>query len=168
MWPRLAFAIAYNTSTHARLMIACMCVTIMATPSRSVVLSPVRRSPRLLHRQLAGSKRHSSDTDHPGDHQAPPPKAPRVSSQSVSLDYLLNSVNSDLVIASKLQLTRCTDDSGCKQLLVVSSKRLHRHEPAGFVSRLRIVVSEDQTYQLQVNLPVTKITYCNSINGHRT
>ena len=103
---------------------------------------------RLLHRQLAGSKRHSSDTDHLVDYQAPP-KAPRV---PLGLDYLLNSVSSDVVIASQLQLTRCTDDSGCKQLLVVSSKRLHRHEPAGFVSRLRMVVSEDQTYQLQVKL----------------
>ena len=124
----------------------------MATPSRRVVLPPVRRSPRILHRQLAGSKRHSSDMDHPVDYQAPPPQALRVSPQPLSLDYLLNSVSSDVVIASKLQLTRCTDDSGCKQLLVVSSKRLHRHEPVGFVSRLRIVVSEDQTYQLQANL----------------
>ena len=125
---------------------------IMTTPSRSVVLSPTRRSPRLLHRQLAGSKRRSSDTDHPDVNQQPPSKVPRVSPQSLSLAFLLNSVSSDADIISKLQLTRCTDSTGCKQLLVVTSKRLHRHEPAGFVSRLRIVVNEDQSYQLQVML----------------
>ena len=135
----------------------------MATPSRSVVLSPVRRSPRLLHRQLAGSKRHSSDTDHPDVEQQPPSKAPRMSShaQALSLDLLLNSVSSDVGITSKLQLTRCTDTTGCKQLLVVTSKKLNRHEPAGFVSRLRIVVNEDQTYQLQVkNVEHNNITSC--------
>lgn len=139
----------------------CMASTIMATPSRSVVLSPVRRSPRLLHRQLAGSKRHSSDTDHPDVEQQPPSKAPRMSSQALSLDLLLNSVSSDVGIISKLQLTRCTDTTGCKQLLVVTSKRLNRHEPAGFVSRLRIVVNEDQTYQLQVKtVEHNNITSC--------
>ena len=118
--------IIINARTRARLIpVPCTSYMIMA---RSVVLSPLRRSPRLLHPQLAGSKRHSSDMDHLVD-QRPPPKAPRVSAQAVRLDFLLNSVSSDIGIVSKLQLTRCTDGTGCKQLLVVSNKRLHRHEP---------------------------------------
>ena len=56
-------------------------------PSRSIVLSLVRRSPRLLHCQLAGSKRKSSDAGRLVDHQA-----------SVS----------DVAIISELELTHCT------------------------------------------------------------
>ena len=133
----------------------------MATPSRSVVLSPVRRSPRLLQRQLAGLKRHSSDTDHPDVEQQWISKVPRVSPPVLSLDLIHNSVSSDVGIINKLQLTCCTDSTGCKQLLVVTSKRLNCHEPAGFVSRLRIVVNEDRTYQLQVKMWI----YSYSINN---
>ena len=84
----------------------------MATPAikkhRSLsrpAIASTSSSPRLLHRQLAGSKRQSSDTDH----LQAPPKAYRVSPQALSLDYLLDSVSSDVAIISELELTRCTD-----------------------------------------------------------
>ena len=50
---------------------------------------------------------------------------------------------------SKLNIMRCMDDTGAEQLLVVSSKKLNFHEPAGYVSRLRIIVRDDRSYKLQ-------------------
>ena len=64
----LTFAIAYRTYTR----VCCCTSSWRHRPSRSVVLSPVRRSPRLLRRQVAGSKRQSSDAGRLVDHQAPP------------------------------------------------------------------------------------------------
>ena len=76
-------------------------------PSRSAVLSPVRRSPRLLHRQLAGSKRQSSDAGHLVDHYAR-------TSQG------MDSVSSDVSIISELELTRCTD---VLVIVIIESRR---------------------------------------------
>ena len=64
----LTFAIVYRTYTR----VCCCTSSWRHRPSRSVGLSPVRRSPQLLHRQVAGSKRQSSDAGRLVDRQAPP------------------------------------------------------------------------------------------------
>ena len=92
----------------------------MATAAtRSVCLSPVRRSPRLIHRQVACSNRQSRDAGRLVDHQAPPKGL--ASKLRLSPGFSQQSLVSGVAIIGKLELTRCTD---APVIVIIGRRRL--------------------------------------------
>ena len=52
-----------------------------------------------------------------------------------------------------LNFSRCSSDK--HDILVVTTRKLEYHEPAGYLSRLRLMVDNNQTYKIQVTIVTT-------------
>lgn len=143
-----------------------------ATPVRHFAV-PLRRSPRLaaqrrpsagpstliglLNRDIdrdptaVGAKR--SYHEESGDSGAS--KHPRLQlNDSRFIDSLMLSVTGENTFPT-LNFSRCS--SGVKELLVVTTCKLAYHEPAGYLSRLRLIVDSNQGYKVQVNVHINFI-----------
>ena len=93
-----------------------------------------------------GTKR--SYLEEPGD--PGPSKRPRTQpNDSRFIDSLVVSVTGENTFHG-LNFSRCSSDD--QELLVVTTCKLDYHEPAGYLSRLRLIVDSNQGYKVQVNL----------------
>ena len=118
--------------------------------SMNAYSTPVRRSPRLLARMLAQPSGEASQSlgtpQRKRSLQDPVQLQPskRARPYSVFLESLVVAVGA----SSSLHF----DQSYCgdKAVLVVTKARLHEHPPAGYISRIRLVLEDSGTYQLQV------------------
>ena len=138
-----------------------------ATPVRHLAV-PLRQSPRLLAQRrppgpsmligllnrgvdrdptAVGAKRSYLEAE-PGD--SGPSKRPRTqANDSRLIDSLMLSVTGENTFP-RLKFSRCSSDD--QELLVVTTCKLDYHEPAGYLSRLRLIVDSNQGYKVQVNL----------------
>lgn len=72
---------------------------------------------------------------------------------------LVEAVSEDLALSGSLNLAvyeHCSDDlsAGTEgQVVIVTSKKVHYHEPVGYISRVRLVLKDSGKYCIQVKLP---------------
>lgn len=122
----------------------------MAASLRSTHTTPVRRSPRILARLLAQPSLVSS-----GSLGTPQRKK---TLQDPVLLQPSKRIRPDSTFLKTLTEAACHLSSlhfnqsycGGKALLVVTNRQLHEHPPAGYISRIRLVLDNTGTYQLQV------------------
>ena len=123
---------------------------IMAASLRSSHTTPVRRSPRILARLLAQPSLVSS-----GSLGTPQRKRtvqdPVVLQPSKRVRPDITFLETLAEAAHHLSLLHFNQSyCGEKALLVVTKKQLHNHPPTGYMSRIRLVLDNTGTYQLQV------------------
>ena len=147
-----------------------MATSATRTPVRRVAV-PVRRSPRLVAQRLSrpscliellgvdqanapiagglGSKRsyqHEFGDSAPSKHLRTQPSECRF------IDSLMLSLTGKDTFP-RLNFSRCSSDK--HDILVVTTRKLEYHEPAGYLSRLRLMVDNNQTYKIQVTIVTT-------------
>ena len=94
-----------------------------------------------------GSKRSYRD-ETGASAESSPSKHPRTqSSDSHFIDSLTLSLTGKNTFP-RLNFSRCNSDK--QEILVVTTRKLEYHEPAGYLSRLRLIVGNDQAYKIQV------------------
>ena len=154
---------------QARVEVLCEKMAINATPVRHSAI-PVRRSPRLLAQRhtpgssllvgllnrdtetrdariaaAAGSKRSYHESG-----QSAPSKRPRTQPlDSRFIDSLMLSLTGEHAF-SELNISRCSSEA--QELLMVTTCKLEYHEPAGYLSRLRMIIDNNQGYKIQVSV----------------
>lgn len=126
----------------------------------------VRRSPRLLERLLAQPtssetpKRSGNAPKRPiqlnvDEHSSDTPLKRRKKKNDF-LDSAVRAVTTDEKLSDLLNLDVCQSEGDPEEsLVVVTTKILHYYEPAKHISRLRLVLSSNGSYYIQVTLLVS-------------
>lgn len=124
------------------------------------MLSGVRRSPKLLKRMLAQPT--SSETPKRSDSAPKRPVQPsenecsstkRQKTEKDFVDSAIRAVSTDEYLSGVLNLALCQSGGGSAEkqcLVVVTTKTLYYSEPAKHMSHLRLVLSGDGSYYIQV------------------
>ena len=55
-------------------------------------------------------------------------------------------------VSSELNICKCHCDETGEQLLIVTTKAVYYHEPAKYLSHLKLVVTSNSNYYIQVRL----------------
>ena len=150
----------------------------LTTWSVMAVATPIRRSPRLLARLLSQpatlqppgitttptrSKRSLQHDCATSQEQEPASKKLRLIDSSM-VATVVNSFDHSL----DLNYDQCIHEGNA--ILIVTKKKLHHHPPAGYISRLRVVLDNSGDYQLQVCKIIknTIANYCGHNNCYYT
>ena len=64
----------------------------------------------------------------------------------------------------RLNFSRCNSEK--HEILVVTTRKLEYHEPAGYLSRLRLIVENNQAFKIQVTILTTSQRLYNLKNSH--
>ena len=125
----------------------------------------VRRSPRLLERLLTQGSAETSDTPKRSSGVAKRQiqlsaveKSGEKSSKKRREDLVNEAFTVDRSLSGLLNLAMYEyggDDLEVApegRLVIVTAKKLHYHEPAGYTSRVRMVLKSTGNYSIQVNL----------------
>ena len=125
-------------------------------------MSIPRRSPRLLKRLLAqpsstpgtpsvqrkvAKRKIQLDSDLDGEH--------REQSKKRKLDFIHNvhEALSQSNVTDELNICECHCEKIGEQLLIVTTKAVYYHEPAKYLSHLKLVVTSSSSYYIQVDYP---------------
>ena len=94
-----------------------------------------------------------------------PSKRPRTQpSHCRFIDSLMLSLTGENTFP-RLNFSRCNSDD--QELLVVTTRKLEYCEPAGYMSRIRLIVENNQSYKVQVNFRITiNIVWHGSVDMH--
>ena len=66
------------------------------------------------------------------------------------VDSVVEALSADQVLHSLLNPLECHHGEAKERLVVVTTKKVNYHEPARHLSRLRLVVTDDRSYYIQV------------------
>ena len=66
------------------------------------------------------------------------------------VDSVVEALSADQVLHSLLNLLECHHGEAKERLVVVTTKNVNYHEPARHLSRLRLVLTDDGSYYIQV------------------
>ena len=102
--------------------------TISATPKRSSSIS--KRQIQLATEDQGTSSSNRRKTD--------------------IVDSVVEALSADQVLHSLLNPLECHHGEANERLVVVTTKKVNYHEPARHLSRLRLVVTDDRSYYIQV------------------
>ena len=119
------------------------------------VMSTRGRPPRLLKRLLAQSTR-TPNAQRQGTKQPDLPDLDSEQCKKRKLDFIHDAheaLSSD-DFSSIVNVCECHCDETGEQLLIVTTKAVHYHEPAKYLSHLKLVVTGSSNYYIQVRIRV--------------